>query len=123
MLVFRTMSVCVACPDSQPVLVYINLPIGGAAMVFIFFLLKVPDRATTRLPKREKLAQLDPIGLTLLLPGVICLLLALQWGGLEYPWYVPPCSILFFRGHRHVSETSSLTSRKGVTVESSLFSR
>ncbi|POS77905.1 major facilitator superfamily transporter [Diaporthe helianthi] len=65
---------------------YINLPIGGAAMIFILFLLKVPDRDTTRLPMREKLAQLDPIGLTLLLPGVICLLLALQWGGLEYSW-------------------------------------
>lgn len=66
--------------------VYINLPIGGAAMVFIFFILKVPDRETTRLPMRQKLAQLDPIGLALLLPGVICLLLALQWGGLQYPW-------------------------------------
>lgn len=70
--------------------VYINLPIGGAAMIFILFLLKVPDRATTLLPRREKLAQLDPIGLALLLPGVICLLLALQWGGLEYPWYFSP---------------------------------
>lgn len=66
--------------------VYINLPIGGAAMVFILFILKVPDRGTTRLPMRQKLAQLDPIGLALLLPGVICLLLALQWGGLQYPW-------------------------------------
>ncbi|KAI3396429.1 hypothetical protein diail_12149 [Diaporthe ilicicola] len=65
---------------------YINLPIGGAAMIFILFLLKIPDRATTRLSRMEKLAQLDPIGLTLLLPGVICLLLALQWGGLDYPW-------------------------------------
>ena len=78
--------------------VYINLPIGGAAMVFIFFLLKVPDRETTRLPRREKLAQLDPIGVALLLPGVICLLLALQWGGLEYPWYFPLFSILLSRG-------------------------
>ncbi|KAK2602487.1 hypothetical protein N8I77_009015 [Diaporthe amygdali] len=66
---------------------YINLPIGGVAMVFIFFLLQVPDRATTRLPRKEKLAQLDPLGVALLLPGVICLLLALQWGGLEYPWH------------------------------------
>lgn len=78
-------------------------------MVFILFLLKVPDRETTRLPKREKLAQLDPIGLTLLLPGVICLLLALQWGGLEYPWYLTLCSVLLFR---RVCKRNPLTGRK-----------
>lgn len=79
-------------------------------MIFILFLLKVPDRSTTRLPRREKLAQLDPIGLALLLPGVICLLLALQWGGLEYPWYVFP---LLLRGG------ISLTWWKGATAASS----
>ncbi|KUI71427.1 Putative HC-toxin efflux carrier TOXA [Cytospora mali] len=65
---------------------YINLPFGGIAMVFIFFLLQVPDRETTHLPNRQKLSQLDFVGLIMLLPGTICLLLALQWGGLTYAW-------------------------------------
>ena len=67
-------------------IVYINLPFGGVAMLFIFFLLNIPDRETTHLPNRQKLSQLDFIGLALLLPGTICLLLALQWGGLTYAW-------------------------------------
>lgn len=66
--------------------VYINLPFGGVAMLFIFFLLQVPDRETTHLSNRQKLAQLDFVGLSMLLPGIICLLLALQWGGLDYDW-------------------------------------
>ncbi|KAK4244127.1 major facilitator superfamily transporter aflatoxin efflux [Corynascus novoguineensis] len=45
---------------------YINLPVGA--------------------PLREKLKQLDVLGTTLLVPGVICLLLALQWGGQTYAW-------------------------------------
>ncbi|KAI0123089.1 putative MFS aflatoxin efflux pump [Xylariales sp. AK1849] len=65
---------------------YINLPFGGVALVIIAFLLKVPDRETTKLPLKAKLAQLDVIGTTVLIPGVVCLLLALQWGGLTYPW-------------------------------------
>lgn len=65
---------------------YINLPFGGVAMVFIFFLLTIPQRASERLPNRQKLAQLDALGVFFLLPGVICLLLALQWGGSEYAW-------------------------------------
>ncbi len=64
---------------------YINLPFGGIAMVFIFLLLKVPDRETTKLPLVKKILQLDLYGTTALLPGCICLLLALQWGGLTYP--------------------------------------
>lgn len=65
---------------------YINLPFGGVAMVFIFFLLTIPKRASERLQNRQKLAHLDALGVFFLLPGVICLLLALQWGGTEYAW-------------------------------------
>ncbi|KAI1102406.1 putative MFS aflatoxin efflux pump [Jackrogersella minutella] len=65
---------------------YINLPFGGIAMLVIAFLLHVPDRKATEIPTRAKLAQLDAIGTILLIPGVVCLLLALQWGGLTYPW-------------------------------------
>ncbi|OAA58988.1 Major facilitator superfamily domain, general substrate transporter [Niveomyces insectorum RCEF 264] len=65
---------------------YINLPLGGVAMVFIFFLLKIPDRPTTKAPTRQKLAQLDGFGSGLFIPGCVCLLLALQWGGTTYTW-------------------------------------
>ncbi|KAL1851079.1 hypothetical protein VTK73DRAFT_9543 [Phialemonium thermophilum] len=65
---------------------YINLPFGGIAMVLIAVLLQVPDRDTTKLPLMEKLLQLDLLGTGALLPGTVCLLLALQWGGLTYEW-------------------------------------
>lgn len=55
-------------------------------MLFNFFLLEIPDRETTHLPNRQKLSQLDFIGLSMLLPGTICLLLAMQWGGVTYHW-------------------------------------
>jgi uncharacterized membrane protein len=29
---------------------------------------------------------MDPLGTALFLPGIICLLLALSWGGVQYPW-------------------------------------
>ncbi|TPX12187.1 uncharacterized protein E0L32_007073 [Thyridium curvatum] len=65
---------------------YINLPLGGVAMVVIFFLLKIPERKETQIPLKAKLAQLDVYGTGLIVPGTICLLLALQWGGLTYAW-------------------------------------
>jgi MFS family permease len=63
---------------------YINLPIGGVAMVVIAIFLKVPDRESTKLPWTEKVMQLDIPGSIALIPGVVCLLLALQWGGQTY---------------------------------------
>lgn len=63
---------------------YINLPFGGVAMVAIFFSLKVPDQDTSKLPWTQKLSHLDAPGTALLVPGVVCLLLALQWGGQRY---------------------------------------
>ncbi|MCJ1380208.1 hypothetical protein MMC17_003311 [Xylographa soralifera] len=65
---------------------YINLPFGGVAITVIAFCLKVPDRDTTKLPWTEKLSQLDALGTAVLIPGVVCLLLALQWGGETYAW-------------------------------------
>ena len=62
-------------------------------MVVILLLLKIPDRDTTKLPIKEKLAQLDVYGTAMILPGCVCLILALQWGGLTYlvghePWMI-----------------------------------
>ncbi|KAF2725657.1 MFS general substrate transporter, partial [Polychaeton citri CBS 116435] len=64
---------------------YINLPLGGVVLVFVFFLLHIPDQPTTDTLK-QKLLQLNLEGLVALLPGVICLCLALQWGGFTYSW-------------------------------------
>jgi len=65
---------------------YINLPIGAVTIAVILFLLKLPGGERTGLPVRQQLAQLDPLGFSLLVPSVVCLLLALQWGGSKYPW-------------------------------------
>ncbi|KAK9778021.1 putative Rubrofusarin-specific efflux pump aurT [Seiridium cardinale] len=35
---------------------------------------------------KEKIAKLDPIGTSIFIPAVVCLLLALQWGGATYAW-------------------------------------
>lgn len=65
---------------------YINLPFGAAAMAAIFFLLDVPPPKNGNWTLKEKINQLDPLGNLFLMPCVICLLLALEWGGTTYAW-------------------------------------
>lgn len=63
---------------------YLNLPLGGMVMVLIAFLLQVPDRPETKITFKDKLRQLNALGLLALVPGVVCLCLAMQWGGTTY---------------------------------------
>ncbi|EAW22604.1 MDR family MFS transporter [Aspergillus fischeri NRRL 181] len=66
---------------------YINLPIGGVSLAVILFVLRLPDKNEfSGTPILERIRQLDLIGAGLLIPAIICLLLALQWGGNKYPW-------------------------------------
>lgn len=67
---------------------YINLPIGGVMMVVLFFVLKLPESATKRekVSLKKQLKQLDPLGTAIFVPSIVCLLLALQWGGTKYSW-------------------------------------
>ncbi|KAI8622860.1 major facilitator superfamily domain-containing protein [Xylariaceae sp. FL1651] len=65
---------------------YINLPFGGVALVIIVLLLRIPDRPETKLSNKAKLSQLDAVGTFALIPAVVSILLALEWGGLTYPW-------------------------------------
>ncbi|KAE8411205.1 major facilitator superfamily domain-containing protein [Aspergillus pseudocaelatus] len=65
---------------------YVNLPLGGVVMVLVSILLQGPDRPDIRTPMKDRLQQLNVLGLVALLPGVICLCLALQWGGTTYAW-------------------------------------
>ncbi|KAJ6789171.1 hypothetical protein PWT90_03295 [Aphanocladium album] len=67
---------------------YINLPIGAISLVVTVFLVNLPNqklepRAKTLL---GKIQQLDPVGNLAFFPGIICLILALQWGGTRYSW-------------------------------------
>ncbi|KAK6359221.1 hypothetical protein TWF696_000385 [Orbilia brochopaga] len=64
---------------------WINLPIGAVTVVIISFIIKAQP-ARKNLTLKEQLKHLDPIGTAIFLPSMICLLLALQWGGTEYPW-------------------------------------
>ncbi|KAI1095580.1 MFS general substrate transporter [Rostrohypoxylon terebratum] len=66
---------------------YINLPIGGLAMVVVFFFLNIarvnnPENKTLR----ERVLELDLIGAVVLIPAIIMFLLALHWGGAQYAW-------------------------------------
>ncbi|KAH7324114.1 major facilitator superfamily-domain-containing protein [Rhexocercosporidium sp. MPI-PUGE-AT-0058] len=66
---------------------YINLPFGGMVLLFIHFFLKVPSSPVSDSSSwKQKIRQLNFEGLVALLPGVICLCLALQWGGFTYKW-------------------------------------
>ncbi|KAI2636629.1 major facilitator superfamily domain-containing protein [Xylaria nigripes] len=66
---------------------YINLPIGGIALLVILLVLRIPrDNKSDNQSTISRILQLDLPGAGILIPGVIMLLLALQWGGAEYPW-------------------------------------
>ncbi|EAS31810.3 drug:H+ antiporter-2 [Coccidioides immitis RS] len=66
---------------------YINLPIGAVTIFAILVFLKAPKQnLNTSLSWKARLLQLDPIGSAAFMPGVVCLLLALQWGGTRYAW-------------------------------------
>lgn len=55
-------------------------------MIAIFFFLHIRGQIKQGNSFREKMMRLDILGTGTLIPAVICLLLALQWGGTEYAW-------------------------------------
>ncbi|THY10298.1 MFS transporter [Aureobasidium pullulans] len=66
---------------------YINLPFGAVTMIFIFFFFN-PTKSAKKLSVgwKNRVMDFDPAGTVIFLPMIICLLLALQWGGSTYPW-------------------------------------
>jgi hypothetical protein len=73
---------------------YINLPFSGVTIAIIAFLFKDKSnqassdrKESTDDPKKSSgIMSFDPLGTLLLVPAIICLLLALQWGGSRYAW-------------------------------------
>lgn len=66
---------------------YINLPIGAVTIAGIaFFFTSPPRKSEESIGFWERSKQFDPIGTVLFIPCIVCLLLALQWGGSKYQW-------------------------------------
>jgi hypothetical protein len=77
---------------------YINLPVGGVTIFALILMFHPPTRKIESDPLKEKLARLDLIGAAIFIPGVIMILMALQWGGVTYPWNSPRIIGLFVGG-------------------------
>jgi len=58
---------------------WINLPLGGLALVAM-------NRALRNLPQQHRRHRLDWLGASLMLCGTVSLLLGLTWGGVRFPW-------------------------------------
>jgi EmrB/QacA subfamily drug resistance transporter len=66
---------------------YINLPIGAVSAGIIAFLFTPPKHSVPEVaPLSEKLLQMDPLGMALMMGATISFLLALQYGGIEHAW-------------------------------------
>lgn len=66
---------------------YINLPLGAVLYAAFMLLIKPPANTTQAFTSfSDFLRTLNLIGLAALVPTVVCLLLALQWGGISYSW-------------------------------------
>ncbi|RAR05991.1 MFS general substrate transporter [Stemphylium lycopersici] len=66
---------------------YINLPFGAVTAAFIIPFLSVQRRGgKVQATWREQIQKFDLPGTVCFLPAIICLLLALQWGGSKYEW-------------------------------------
>ena len=60
-------------------------------MASIFFFLRPPEEANVKMPRTVKefsqaVRKMDVWGLIVFLPSIVCLLLALVWGGDQYEW-------------------------------------
>lgn len=65
---------------------YINLPFGLVTAVFTLFCFKAPKAVKPSTGFKEQLSEFDLPGTSIFMPAIICVLLALQWGGAKYPW-------------------------------------
>ncbi|GES63161.1 MFS toxin efflux pump [Aspergillus terreus] len=65
---------------------YINLPVGAVTCAFIVLFFKAPKSVKDKSGFKDQLGQLDLPGTAVFVPAIICILLALQWGGTKYAW-------------------------------------
>jgi hypothetical protein len=64
-----------------------SLPLGAITLVIVSVFVHIPqDPRYMAMSWLQLLKQLDTPGIVTLIPAIICLLLALQWGGSTYSW-------------------------------------
>lgn len=64
---------------------YINLPVGAFVVACVLLFVDIKQKPTGESLK-ERINQVDLYGAAFFIPAIICLLLAVQWGGSTYPW-------------------------------------
>ncbi|RGP64257.1 major facilitator superfamily transporter [Fusarium sporotrichioides] len=66
---------------------YINLPVGAISIAIITFFFSDPPQAKpARVPLKEKLLQMDLVGVALLIAATICFVLGVEYGQGKYSW-------------------------------------
>ena len=66
---------------------YINLPSGGLVTIVLLLVLHIPaHKHTESISLVRRLEKLDLVGFAIFTPGIIQLILALEWGGDKYAW-------------------------------------
>ena len=66
---------------------YINLPIGGLGGATIFFLFQAPPAAKpVSATLKEKILQMDPVGICMVMGAIVSFVLAVQYGGQSKAW-------------------------------------
>lgn len=74
---------------------YINLPVGGAALALLWTVFRPPSPQGSI---RAHLREVDWIGTCLVAAGLVLVLLALTWGGIEHPWDLAQVIVCFVIG-------------------------
>ncbi|KAF2799290.1 MFS general substrate transporter [Melanomma pulvis-pyrius CBS 109.77] len=68
---------------------YLNLPIGGFTIIAMLLFLHLDAPPREPLSLLNQLKHLDPLGNLFFAPSMVCLILALQWGGTSSAWSSP----------------------------------
>jgi EmrB/QacA subfamily drug resistance transporter len=74
---------------------FLNIPLGAFTSGVVVLFLHLSSTKPRPKDWKEMVMKLDPLGTVLFLPSVTCLLLALQWGAVDYPWNDPKIIALF----------------------------
>lgn len=115
---------------------FVNLPTAAAPAAMIL-MLKLPNMASCNNNKSHivRLRELDLLGCFFFAPAVLCLLLALQWGGSTYSWsnariivllVLAPLIFAMFCFIQHIKQDSAMLPpriiKKRVILAGALFS-